>query len=197
MRFSPTRKLVAVATAATLLGSVALAGPAQASPTNNSVKKLTKAVTLPGVLRHLLAFQHIADRNNDNRASGTPGYNASADYVADKLRRAGYVVTRQPFQFNFFQERGSSFAQTAPTATTYVDGTDYDLMEYSAPGDVTADVVAVVHERGPQRPEVAYQLLQHDRADYAALRVRIRAHIGRQLEREAAWIVPAFSGIRR
>ena len=36
-----------------------------------------------------------------------------------------------------------------------------------------------------------------DRADYAALRAGIRAQIGRQLEREAAWIVPAFSGIRR
>ena len=35
------------------------------------VKKLTKAVTVPGVMRHLLAFQAIANRNDDTRASGT------------------------------------------------------------------------------------------------------------------------------
>ena len=52
------------------------------------------------------------------------------------MRHAGYQVTRQPFEFNFCDETGSSFAQTAPTPTTYVDGTDYDLMDCSGYGDV-------------------------------------------------------------
>jgi hypothetical protein len=34
-------------------------------------------------------------------------------------------------------------------------------------------------------------------AEYLALRARIRDWIGRALEREADWIVPAFQGIRR
>ena len=91
--------------------------------------KLTRAVTLPGLLRHLGAFQFISDTNGDNRGSGLPGYDRSADYVAWTMRLAGYKVTRQPFDFIFCDETGSSFAQTAPTPTTYVDGTDYDLME--------------------------------------------------------------------
>jgi hypothetical protein len=43
----------------------------------------------------------------------------------------------------------------------------------------------------------ALQAAQSENDDYVALRARIRAWIGRQLEREAEWIVPAFSGIRR
>ncbi|GAA2596171.1 M28 family metallopeptidase [Dactylosporangium fulvum] len=139
------RRLLGAATAAALVGSIGLASPAHAgsSGNNNTPKKLTKAVTLPGVMRHLLAFQAIGDKNGGNRASGQPGHKRSADYVAALLQHAGYTVTRQPFQFNFCDESGSSFAQTAPTPTTYVDGTDYDLMDCSGSGDVTAAVVPV------------------------------------------------------
>ncbi|MET7671842.1 M28 family peptidase [Micromonospora luteifusca] len=126
------------------MGSLTLANPAQADPNNNSVRKLTKAVTLQGVLRHLDAFQAIADANGGNRGSGLPGYDASADYVAGLLENAGYSVTRQPFDFNFFEKFGSSFARLSPPpAATYVAGTDYDLMDFSGAGDVTGLVVPV------------------------------------------------------
>lgn len=138
------RRFVSAATAAVLVGSVGLAAPAEAgSPAISTPKQLTKAVTLPGVLRHLLAFQLIGDLNGGNRASGMPGHKRSADYVAALLQHAGYRVTRQPFQFNFCDETSSSFAQTAPAPTTYVEGTDYDLMTCSGSGDVTATVVPV------------------------------------------------------
>ncbi|WP_446210800.1 M28 family metallopeptidase [Micromonospora sp. IBSANI012] len=145
------RKTVAGVSIGTLIGSMALVGPVQANPNNNSVKKLTKAVTVDGVLRHLDAFQSIADANGDTRASGTPGYDASADYVAGLLEQAGYQVTRQPFEFPFFEEMGSAFAQVAPTATTYVDGTDYDLMEFSGAGTAEAPVVGVDLALSPPR----------------------------------------------
>jgi len=45
-----------------------------------------------GAFRHLRALQDIATANGGNRAAGTPGYDRSADYVAEKLRAAGYVV---------------------------------------------------------------------------------------------------------
>ncbi len=137
------RRLLGAATAAVLAGSIGLAEPAHAGPTISTPKQLTKAVTLPGVLRHLLAFQVIADLNGGNRASGTPGHQRSADYVATLLQHAGYQVTRQPFQFNFCDETSSSFAQTAPVPATYVEGTDYDVMTCSGSGDVTAAVVPV------------------------------------------------------
>ena len=35
--------------------------------------------------RHLIAFQRISDRNGGRRAPGTPGYEASAEYVTGRL----------------------------------------------------------------------------------------------------------------
>ncbi|MET8312404.1 M28 family peptidase [Micromonospora sp. NPDC005173] len=138
------RRALAATAAATLVGSLTLANPAQADPSNNSAQKLTKAVTLQGVLRHLDAFQSIADANGGNRGSGLPGYDASADYVAGLLEDAGYDVSRQPFDFSFFEEFGSTFTRTAPVpATNFVDGTDYDLMDFSGAGDVAGLVVPV------------------------------------------------------
>ncbi|MFG2106467.1 M28 family peptidase [Micromonospora chersina] len=146
------RRALAGMAAATLVGSLTLANPAQGNPNNNSVRKLTKAVTLQGVLRHLDAFQEIADANGGNRGSGLPGYDASADYVAGLLEKAGYKVTRQPFDFAFFEEFGSSFSRVAPPpARNYVDGTDYDLMDYSGSGDVTGLVVPVDLNLTPPR----------------------------------------------
>ena len=141
-RYPRRRTLIAFA-ASSLVASALLATPAAADPNNNSVRKLTKAVTLEGVLQHSDAFQAIADANGDNRASGLPGYDASADYVADLLRGAGYQVSVQPFDFPYFEEFGSSFRQIAPVPTTYVDGVQYDLMDYSGDGVAQAGVVAV------------------------------------------------------
>ncbi|MGH8826099.1 MAG: M28 family peptidase, partial [Jiangellaceae bacterium] len=137
------RTVIAATAVGGLALATALAGPAQAAPNNNSVDKLTKAVTLEGLLEHADALQAIADANGGTRASGTPGFDASADYVAGLLEDAGYDVTRQPFDFAFFEEFGSSFEQVAPVPTIYVDQTDYDLMDYSGSGDVTAEVVGV------------------------------------------------------
>jgi Zn-dependent M28 family amino/carboxypeptidase len=128
---------------AVLLGTFAVAGPAQATSSNNSAKKLTKSVTLAGILRHLVAFQAIASLNGGNRASGSPGYDRSADYVATLMHLAGYRVTRQAFPFNFCEDTGSSFARTAPTATTYVDQTDYDVLDCSGNGTASGAVVPV------------------------------------------------------
>ena len=57
-----------------------------------SVEKLLKCVTLKGVMQHQRVLQRIADRNDGTRSAGTPGYDASAAYVKDRLRRAGYRV---------------------------------------------------------------------------------------------------------
>ncbi|WP_127502709.1 M28 family peptidase [Actinoplanes solisilvae] len=141
---STRRRLGAVALVAVLLGTFAVAQPAQAhGNSNNSTKNLVKSVTLAGVLRHLVAFQAIAKLSGGTRASGTPGYGRSADYVSTLMRAAGYKVTRQPFEFNFCQEEGSAFAQNAPTPATYVDQTDYDVMDCSGSGTATGSVVPV------------------------------------------------------
>ncbi|GLI03725.1 aminopeptidase [Phytohabitans aurantiacus] len=137
------RRLGGVAAVAVLLGTFAVVTPAQATSGGNDVRKLTRSVTLAGLLRHLVALQAIATLNGGNRASGGPGYDRSADYVATLMRHAGYTVTRQPFQFNFCEDTGSSFAQNSPTPTTYADQTDYDVLDCSGNGTATGLVVPV------------------------------------------------------
>lgn len=47
--------------------------------------------------KHLEALQRIADQNGGNRASGTPGYAASVDYVVGVLKAAGWDVRTETF----------------------------------------------------------------------------------------------------
>jgi Zn-dependent M28 family amino/carboxypeptidase len=58
-----------------------------------------------GAFRHLQALQEIAIASGGNRAAGTVGYDRSAQYVADRLREAGYAVRFEEFEFPFFEEK--------------------------------------------------------------------------------------------
>jgi Zn-dependent M28 family amino/carboxypeptidase len=112
--------------------------------TNDSVRKVVECVKVENVRRHQRVLQAIADRNDGTRASGTPGYETSVDYVAYVLRRAGYEVTIDPFEFFLFEPQGpSALEQIAPTPTTYVEDTDFGLLDQTDPGDVTAPVTPV------------------------------------------------------
>ena len=64
---------------------------------NNTFNKLLECVTIDGVREHQAAFQAVADANGGTRASGTPGYDASVDYVVQKMMDAGYSVAVQSF----------------------------------------------------------------------------------------------------
>lgn len=118
-----SRRAAAVVAAIALAASVGLASPATAAPNNNSVKKLTKAVTLEGVMNHLEAFQEISDQYGD-RAAGRPGYDASVDYVVSQLEAAGYTPEVQAFDFPYFEEN-SELIRVSPIPTTFVDGSDF------------------------------------------------------------------------
>ncbi len=111
---------------------------------NNTLGKLLECVTLDGVREHQAALQAIADANGGIRTSGTAGYDASVDYVVERMEAAGYDVTVQEFAFNTFVQLGpSALEQVAPVATPYGEGSDYALMSQTDPGDVTALVTAV------------------------------------------------------
>jgi Zn-dependent M28 family amino/carboxypeptidase len=125
------RRLSIVAVA--LVTALLMATPALAVDEVNT-KRLRNAVTVGGILSHERVFQRIANQNGGTRASGTPGYDASADYVAGRLRAAGYTVTEQEFTFPFYQELSPAvLEQVSPTPTVYDTGT-YD---FSGTGDVT------------------------------------------------------------
>jgi Zn-dependent M28 family amino/carboxypeptidase len=125
--------------------------PAEAAPdrrcirTNDTVAKLMECVTLDGVMEHQQALQDIADANGGNRSSGTSGYDASVDYVEDRLQAAGYSTSRQEFTFHAYEVVGPSvLQQTAPGSVTYVEGTDYGPTSQSEPGTVTDTAVTAV-----------------------------------------------------
>ncbi len=113
--------------------------PTSASAVDDvNTRKLREAVTVNGILQHERAFQRIANENGGTRASGTPGYDASARYVARTLRRAGYKVTLQEFTFAFYRELAPGVvAQVSPNAVDYETTT----LEYSGNGDVTGQIV--------------------------------------------------------
>ncbi|MEW2352238.1 M28 family metallopeptidase [Spirillospora sp. NPDC029432] len=141
----------AVTTATVLALPLALASPAGADPDAGRQQRVLDSIKAPNAVRHLEAFQKIADANGGTRASGTPGYAASRDYVANKLKAAGYNVSIQQFDFPFFQERSNAVLnQTAPDPKVYAptppDGSalgDFATMTYSGSGDVTAAVQGV------------------------------------------------------
>lgn len=132
---------VGLASASTAPGQAAAAKCGQA---NSSLDQVLECVTLKGVMKHQKVLAEIAAANGGNRAAGTPGYDASADYVAQRMTKAGYVVTRQQFDFHAFEEVGpSELEQISPNAVTYTEDTDFAATPHSEAGDVTAPVTPV------------------------------------------------------
>lgn len=128
----------------TLLLSLAFAIGAAPVAARTNTKKLRDAVTVDNINRHAIALQRIADRNGGTRASGTPGYRQSVDYVAGLLRVAGYQVTIQPFDFEYTEVRAAELVQIAPPGgAPLVAGEDFLVGFGSANRDVTGQVRAV------------------------------------------------------
>ena len=79
---------------------------------------------------HLRALARIGERHGQTRAAGTAGYEESVEYVAGRLRSAGYRVRLQDVRFPIFRER------SAPRLE--VDGRRVPVrsLSYSPPGRV-------------------------------------------------------------
>ncbi|MEU9373014.1 M28 family metallopeptidase [Streptomyces sp. NPDC048255] len=93
--------LAALAAAAVAAPVLLAATPAAAHPREGRLaEELVAEVTARGAYRHLAKFQQIADAHGGNRAAGTPGHAASAAYVHDTLKKAGYEVSYQDFDIH-------------------------------------------------------------------------------------------------
>jgi Zn-dependent M28 family amino/carboxypeptidase len=124
---------------------VGIAAPgASAAPAINTAE-LRDAVTLAGVREHQQQFQNFADKSDGTREASTLGYELSADYVAGLMDAAGYSVTRQPFEYNFFDELAPpTVVGTSPGFPfTYTDGQNISTMDFSGSGTVTGVVQGV------------------------------------------------------
>ncbi|GAA4922826.1 aminopeptidase S [Actinomycetospora succinea] len=125
------RAVVAVVLIAPLTLSACTTGRAPTPPREESApvgdrtlaENLAATATGSAAFVHLQALQDIAARNGGTRATGTPGYDQSVDYVADTLRRAGFDV------------------QT-PTVALGGDGDDEDQGGDAATSGTTRNVVA-------------------------------------------------------
>lgn len=136
--------LVAAATAAVTWGAPLIASSAAASSTtdanptacanrvNDTPQKLVDCVTQSDLWAHMVKFQQIADANpgadgHPSRNSGEPGYKASADYVANVMKAAGYDVTLQEYKFHYFSFVGTPvMREDSPTPHSFTLGTDFN-----------------------------------------------------------------------
>jgi Zn-dependent M28 family amino/carboxypeptidase len=123
---------------------VGIAPGASAAPAINT-EDLREAVTLDAVRAHQAEFQEFADLSDGTREASTAGYKLSADYVASLMERAGYDVTRQPFDYNFYQELAAPIViGTSPGFPfTYTNGVNISTMDYSGSGPVSGVVQGV------------------------------------------------------
>jgi Zn-dependent M28 family amino/carboxypeptidase len=100
-------------------------------------------VPVAGIMEHLRALQRIADRHGGNRFSGTPGYDASARYVAARARSAGYRVRLQEFAFPFVLDRSPPRLRVVGAGDTYRADRDFATLGFTGGGRVEARVVPV------------------------------------------------------
>jgi hypothetical protein len=88
-------------------------------------------ITRSELEQHLGALQEIADQHGGIRAAGTPGYDASAEYVADSLRDAHWRVQLQPVRFPYFELRSASLGIGGRKLER---ARDFQVLSYSGAG---------------------------------------------------------------
>jgi len=126
----------------TLIGlaavSIMAAGPADAA----AHPRLDKLVKLKDIRKHQQDLQTIADYNGGTRAAGEPGFEVSTKYIVKQLTAAGYKPTVQDFPFDYYKEKTPAVFDQ-PGGPSYKYGTDYDTLDFSGAGDVTANAEGV------------------------------------------------------
>jgi len=145
-----TTRRVVVALLAAAAGLSMTAVPASAAPQSlpdgpKLARQLVKKVDVPGINRHLIALQRIADSTGGVRAAGTEGHERSAEYIATKLEDAGYIVTREEFPFLYDE----TVAESLTVAGAEVDVERMTYSNSTPEGGVTAPLVVVPADDTP------------------------------------------------
>jgi Zn-dependent M28 family amino/carboxypeptidase len=122
--------LAATALATPLLLSAATPAAAKPDPAKQGAhlaRKLVAKTGAEGAMRHLRAFQAVADRNGGTRSAGSQGHRESARYAGELLEKAGYDVTYQDFDFTYVETLAEKLTVLPP------DGRDVPitLMTYT------------------------------------------------------------------
>ncbi|GLF96593.1 M28 family metallopeptidase [Streptomyces yaizuensis] len=146
------RRAVATMAAAALVTPLLLAsapssasGAAAQDPGQQARKlaqKLVKSASVDDAHKHLKRFQRIADSAGGNRAAGTIGYDASAGYVYNQLKKYGYDVRYEPFTFRYIETQAEKLSVLSPTARD-IEINALDYTPSTPVGGISADLAAV------------------------------------------------------
>ena len=105
----------------------------------------SQAVSGQSATTHLQALERIADTHGGNRASGTPGYDASVDYVAGVLRQAGYDVQTPTFDSRTFSVQ----AERLTVAGAPVRAQALEFSPSTPPAGITAPLAVLPQDPTP------------------------------------------------
>ncbi|MDT7721419.1 MAG: hypothetical protein QOE94_2430, partial [Mycobacterium sp.] len=102
-------------------------------------------VTTDTMMAHLTKLQDIANANGNTRAVGTPGYDASVDYVVGKLRDKGFDVQTVQFDARVFHSDPGSVT----VADKKFEARALEFTLATPPVGVTGPLVAVPVDASP------------------------------------------------
>ena len=117
------------------VAALASCSSTEPAPAPDLPRDMAGKVTADGMYTHLRKLQEIADANRGNRAEGTPGYDASVDYVVKVLKDKGFDVQTPEFDRLERTEGGN------PTLTVSGRGYHVDqasLLVATPPGGLNA-----------------------------------------------------------
>ncbi len=102
-------------------------------------------VTSDAMMAHLTKLQDIAKANGNTRAVGTPGYDASVDYVVSKLRDKGFEVQTVQFDAHVFHSDPGSVT----VADKKIEARALEFSLATPPVGVTGPLVVVPVDSSP------------------------------------------------
>ena len=108
-------------------------------------EELRSKVTADAMMAHLGRLQEIANAHDGTRAIGTPGYDASVDYVVETLRAGGFDVQTPEFQTRIFKHGDP----TLTVAGTAVKAVVLQFSAGTAPAGVSGPLVAAPADETP------------------------------------------------
>ncbi len=120
---------------AVALTALAACSSTDSAPAADAPRDVARKVTADGMYTHLRKLQEIADANRGSRSEGTPGYDASVDYVVQVLKDKGFDVQTPEFERLDRTEGGN------PTLTVAGRGYHVDqasLLVTTPPGGLNA-----------------------------------------------------------
>ncbi|MGX6742311.1 M28 family metallopeptidase [Streptomyces xantholiticus] len=117
-------------------------GDRAAKDASKLARKLVQKSSADDAFEHLEKFQQIADSTGGHRAAGSLGHDASAAYVYQQMKKYGYDVSYQRFDFLYTETLAEKLSVVSPTprdveikAMTYTKSTPV--------GGIKADLAAV------------------------------------------------------